>query len=513
MKPAADPYPFPTVPPFVRQVVAAVAVVIIFLASRRFSSVIDEGGLYLLLSIAVLVSAWFAGTRSALAVTLLGTVLGSMAGGRGRPPSVEMHLAFFIVHGLLLTALVAALRTARRDAEREAGIAEEARSNLEAASRMRDEFLGTVSHELRTPLNAVLGWLHLIRTGKLDARTQRRGFESIERNVRLQAQLTADLLDVSKALTGRLRLEVRPISLHTAVSEAISQVSSAATAKDVTLDVKLLEDPVVVRGDANRLRQVVWHLLANAIKFTPRQGRIEVRLESNGNATVTVADSGPGIAEEFLPRVFDRFTQADSSPTRTSGGLGIGLALVRELVERHGGDIRVASREGGGTVFTIRLPLHADDQPVHPALLPAAASSAGSPPLDGVRVLLLDRDQDTRELLSVVLEQRGASVRVAAGVDEALETLESWRPDVLISDAMSPERDAYAVVGKVHSLESDRGGRIPALALTTMARTDESMKRLLSDVKRDLPKPVEPSVLTAEVARLTGRERRRSQRT
>ena len=513
MKPAADPYPFPTVPPFVRHVIAAVAVIIIFLASRRFGSMIDEGGLYLLLSIAVLVSAWFAGTRSALAVMLLGTVLGSMAGGRGRPPSVEMHLAFFIVHGLLLTALVAALRTARRDAEREAGIAEEARSHLEAASRMRDEFLGTVSHELRTPLNAVLGWLHLIRTGKLDARTQRRGFESIERNVRLQAQLTADLLDVSKALTGRLRLDVRPVSLNTAVSEAISQVSSAATAKDVTLDVKLDDEPVIVRGDANRLRQVVWHLLANAIKFTPRQGRIEVRLESNDHATVTVADSGPGIAEEFLPRVFDRFTQADSSPTRASGGLGIGLALVRELVERHGGDIRVASREGGGTVFTIRLPLHAADQPAHAVVAPTSVSSAGSPPLDGVRVLLLDRDQDTRELLSVVLQQRGASVRVAAGVDEALETLESWRPDVLISDAMSPERDAYSIVGKVHSLESDRGGRIPALALTTMARTDESMRRLLSDVKRDLPKPVEPSVLTAEVARLTGRERRRAQRT
>jgi len=513
MKPAADPYPFPTVPPFVRHVIAAVAVIIIFLASRRFGSMIDEGGLYLLLSIAVLVSAWFAGTRSALAVMLLGTVLGSISGGRGRPPSVEMHLAFFIVHGLLLTALVAALRTARRDAEREAGIAEEARSHLEAASRMRDEFLGTVSHELRTPLNAVLGWLHLIRTGKLDARTQRRGFESIERNVRLQAQLTADLLDVSKALTGRLRLDVHPVSLNTAVSEAISQVSSAATAKDVTLDVKLDDEPVIVRGDANRLRQVVWHLLANAIKFTPRQGRIEVRLESNDHATVTVADSGPGIAEEFLPRVFDRFTQADSSPTRASGGLGIGLALVRELVERHGGDIRVASREGGGTVFTIRLPLHAADQPVHPVVAPTSVSSAGSPPLDGVRVLLLDRDQDTRELLSVVLQQRGASVRVAAGVDEALETLESWRPDVLISDAMSPERDAYSIVGKVHSLESDRGGRIPALALTTMSRTDESMKRLLSDVKRDLPKPVEPSVLTAEVARLTGRERRRAQRT
>jgi signal transduction histidine kinase/CheY-like chemotaxis protein len=512
MTPTAAQYPFPAIPGPVRHAIAAVAVLVIFVAYQSFGMLLDEGGLYLLLSIAVLGSAWFAGTGSALAVTLLGAVLGSYASSGVGAPSVETHLALFIVDGLLLTAMVAALRTARRDAERQAGRADEARSHLEAASRLRDEFLGTVSHELRTPLNAVLGWLQLIRTGKLDPRTQRRGFESIERNVRLQAQLTADLLDVSKALTGRLRLDVRPVSLNTAVNEAITQVATAATAKDITLDVALHDGPVVVRGDPNRLRQIVWHLLANAIKFTPRGGRIEVRLESDDYAIVTVGDSGPGISEEFLPRIFDRFTQADSSPTRASGGLGIGLALVRELVERHGGEIRVASREGGGTVFTIRLPLHAADQRTQPAALPSEIPSVSSAPLDGVRVLLLDRDQDTRELLSVVLQQRGASVRVAAAVDEALEVLEAWRPDVLISDALSPDRDAYALVGKVQSLESDRGGRIPALALTSMARTDESMKRLLSDVKRDLPKPVEPALLAAEVARLTGRERRRVQR-
>jgi signal transduction histidine kinase len=486
--------------------------VIIFLAHRGFDTLIDEGGLYLLLSIAVLGSAWFAGTGNALAVTVLGAVLGSAAGGHGRPPSVEAHLALFIVHGLLLTALVAELRKAHVDAQREAGLAKEARSHLEAANRMKDEFLGTVSHELRTPLNAVLGWLHLIRTGKLDPITRRRGFESIERNVRLQAQLTGDLLDVSRALTGQLRLDVRPVSVRTAVTEAISQVSSAATAKDVALDVELADGPVVVRGDGNRLRQVVWHLLANAIKFTPRGGRIEVRLHANDYAIVTVSDSGPGIAAEFLPRIFDRFTQADSSPTRASGGLGIGLALVRELVERHGGDIRVANREAGGTVFTIRLPQHAGDQQVQPVLPAPATPMISSPPLDGVRVLLLDRDQDARELLTVALQQRGASVFAAGSVDEALEVLESWRPDVLISDALSPERDAYALVGKVQGLESERGGRIPALALTSMARTDEGMKRMLSDVRRQLPKPVEPSILTAEVARLTGRERRRVQR-
>jgi len=283
----------------------------------------------------------------------------------------------------------------------------------------------------------------------------------------------------------------------------------------VTLQVSTPEDrPLVVRGDANRLRQIVWHLLANAIKFTPVGGTIEVLVESDGQACVTVRDTGPGIDPGFLPHVFERFSQGDSSTTRLTGGLGVGLSLVRELVERHGGEIRAANRDDmrRGAVFTVRLPHHAGDQPAEAAAAAPASSNGGSPPLNGVRVLMLDRDQDARDLLSVILQQRGASVRVASTVDEALEMLESWRPDVLLSDAMSPDRDAYSLVGKVHSLETERGGRIPALALTKLARTDEGMRRMLSDVKRDLPKPVEPALLTAEIARLTGRERRRAKR-
>jgi len=512
MKPAAGPYPFPAVALPARHFAALTAVVIVFLAHRAAGTVIDEGGLFLLLSIVVLGSAWFAGTGSALSVTVLGAVLGSAVAGGEKIPSVETHLALFVGQGLLLTGLVAELRRARLTAEREAGLAHAAQKEAEAASRMKDEFLGTVSHELRTPLNAVLGWLHLIRTGKLDEETSRRGFDSIERNVRLQAQLTGDLLDMSKALTGQLRLDVRAVSLSHVLSEAMSQVSSAATAKDVTLNVESGDAPTVVRGDANRLRQVIWHLLANAIKFTPRGGSIDVRLETNEMACITVRDTGPGIDPAFLPMVFDRFTQADSSPTRASGGLGVGLSLVRELVERHGGEVLVKNAEDGGAMFTIRLPLHRGDQ-TEATQAPAAASpTVSSPPLNGLRVLLLDRDQDVRELFSAVLRQRGASVCLASTVDEALEMLESWRPDVLVSDAASPDRDAYALVGKVQSLEAERGGRIPALALTNLARTDEGMRRMLSDVKRDLPKPLEPAILTAEIARLTGRERRRAQR-
>ena len=512
MKSAPGPYPFPRVARPARHFAALTSVVIVFLAHRAAGSVIDEGGLFLLLGIAVLGSAWFAGTGSALAVTVLGAVLGSVVAETEGAAADQTHLALFVGLGLLLTALVAELRRARSAAERDARLAHAAQLESEAASRMKDEFLGTVSHELRTPLNAVLGWLHLIKTGKLDRQTERRGFESIERNVRLQAQLTGDLLDMSKALTGRLQLEVRPVSLKTVLTEAVSQVSTAATAKDVTLRVSTGQAPIVVRGDANRLRQIVWHLLANAIKFTPRGGSIDVTLETNDLACITVRDTGPGIAPEFMPRIFERFTQADSSTTRASGGLGVGLSLVRELVERHGGEIRVANAEGGGALFTIGLPLHRNDQ-AEPTVAPAAASpTVSSPPLNGLRVLLLDQDQDVRELLSVVLRQRGASVRLVSTVDEALEMLESWRPDVLVSDTGSPERDAYSLVGKVQSLDAERGGRIPALALINLSRTDEGMRRMLSHVKRDLPKPVEPAILTAEIARLTGRERRRAER-
>jgi CheY-like chemotaxis protein len=227
---------------------------------------------------------------------------------------------------------------------------------------------------------------------------------------------------------------------------------------------------------------------------------------------LTIRDTGPGIDPEFLPRVFDRFTQADGSPTRLAGGLGVGLSLVRELVERHGGEVAAGNNEDGpGARFTVRLPLHACDQET---LAAAATQVSGvlSPPLIGVRVLLLDHDRDARDLFTVVLRERGAAVEAASSVDEALEMLESWRPDVLVSDTLSPDRDAYMIVGKVQSLESDRGGRIPALALTSFAHNDEHMRQMLSDVHRDLPKPVDPAVLTAEVARIAGRERRQAQR-
>jgi CheY-like chemotaxis protein len=411
--------------------------------------------------------------------------------------------------------MVSELRAARRAAEEQARVAQAARREGDAANRMKDEFLGTVSHELRTPLNAVLGWVHLLRTGKLDRETSTRGLESIERNVKLQAQLTGDLLDVSKALTGQLQVESRPTTLGAAASQAVASVESAAKAKGVALDLWIGNPPAVVLGDETRLRQIAWHLLSNAIKFTPRGGTVALSVEaSEGEARLTVRDSGTGIDPAFLPQIFGRFTQADSSVTRTAGGLGVGLALVRELVELQGGEINARNREDdGGAVFTARFPLQpAELLSPNGTRHPLLARSGTTAPLDGLRILVLDRDMESRELLRAVLQQRGALVQTAASTAEALESLEAWRPDVLVRESGSPQNGSYVMFGKVHALDTQRGGRIPAFTLTAAGPTDSRLAQLIAQVQRDVPKPVEPAVLTAEIARLVGRERRQAHR-
>jgi signal transduction histidine kinase len=513
--PTADEYPFQSQPAPLRFGIAFGAVAIVFLLDYLFGALIDDGSHFLLLGTAVMTTAWMAGTGPALAATVAGAVLGAAV---PRDPVIdgratETHLALFVVQGLLLTALVSELRRARSVAEQQAHDAQEARRESESANRLKDEFLATISHELRTPLNAVLGWLHLLRTGKLDAATADRGLETVERNVRLQAQLTGDLLDVSKVLTGTLRLDCRPVSLADVVKQAVLAAMPAAQAKGVQISSSIPDGSVPVLGDATRLRQIAWHLLANAIKFTARGGAVRVALEAGReHAALSVVDSGPGIDPQFLPRIFDRFTQEDPSPTRAAGGLGVGLSLIRDLVELHGGEIRASNREGeGGAVFTVTLPI----QGVTPERVSSVAmdyARLAAPPLDGVRVLVLDSDADGRELLRTVLQQRGALVRTAESIGEALEALEAWRPDVLVSDSGSPEHDTYALVGKVPTLEPARGGRIPAAALTSAARSDQQVREMLEPAQRDLPKPVEPAVLTAEIASLTGRERRRAQR-
>jgi signal transduction histidine kinase/CheY-like chemotaxis protein len=495
----------------VRFAVALVLVGLVYFAERHFGSLIDAGSLFLLLGTAVMASAWFAGTGPALAATVFGAVLGAWDASTSAQSAraAETHLALFILQGLILTGLVSELRAARRRAEDQAREAQTARQESEAASRLKDEFLATLSHELRTPLNAVLGWVHLLRRCKLDQATWNRGLESVERNVRLQAEITGNLLDISKSLTGKLRLDLRPVPIGIAVGDAVGAAEATALAKDVTIESHLPETPLVVLGDPPRLRQIVWHLIGNAVKFTPRGGEVEVDVSTEADQVViAVSDSGPGIAPEFLPRLFAPFTQQDASTTRTAGGLGVGLSLVRELVELHGGTIRASNRvDGSGAIFTVKLPRQLSVPVAIPQ--PVATVSAGSLPvrgLEGVRVLILDRDPEGREALRVVLHQHGATVRTVQSVAEALEALEAWRPDALVTDTASPNREAYALVGKVHWLEADRGGRIPAAALTAYGRTDERMRQMLDAVQCDLQKPVDPAVLTFEIARLTGRQ-------
>jgi signal transduction histidine kinase len=518
MRGTPDAYPFRTFPAHLRFAIALAAVAVVFIVDHLSGWPFDEPAKFILLGIAVMATAWFAGTGPALAATVLGGVLGAAEVGSLSALDVDVatHLAMFLIQGLMLTAVISELRAARRASDQQAQAAQAARRESDAANRLKDQFLATVSHELRTPLNAVLGWVHLLRTGKLDRDTSARGLESIERNARLQAQLTGDLLDVSRALTGELQLDSHPTILNDVVQQAVASIQPAARARAVDVHVTLPEMPLVVLGDQTRLRQMIWHLLSNGIKFSPRGGTVQLAVEPrNGEATLTVRDSGNGIDPSFLPRVFDRFSQQDSSSTRPFGGLGVGLALVRELVTLHGGEIDARNRtDVRGAIFTVRLPLQSSEllPPRKEPETPAAMRMSSQAPLDGLRVLVLDQDLDGRELLRTMLRERGASVQTVASVAEALEWLERWSPDVLVSDATSPAHDSYALVGKVHSLDSARGGRIPALALTTFARSDTHLGQMIAEVQRDVPKPIDPALLTAEIARLAGRERRRAER-
>lgn len=391
---------------------------------------------------------------------------------------------------------------------------QKARAEAERLNRLKDEFLSTVSHELRTPLNAILGWSHILRTTRADEARINRALETIERNARSQAQLIDDLLDISRIITGKIRLNVQAVELLSVVEAAIDTVRPAADAKEIRLQSVL--DPAAgpVLGDAERLQQIVWNLLSNAIKFTPKRGRVQVYLQRiNSHVEIVVADTGQGISAEFLPHVFERFRQADGSTTRSFGGLGLGLAIVRQLVELHGGTVHVESPgEGQGTTFTVKLPLIAvgptaiEPERVHPAV-GGAVPFVCSPRLDGLRILIVDDDADMRDLLTYTLEVCGAEVRVAASADEAISllTTSSTPMHILISDIGMPEEDGYALLRRIRALEPERGGRIPAIALTAYARTQDRTAALLAGFQSHVAKPVEPAELIAVLANLAGR--------
>jgi PAS domain S-box-containing protein len=406
----------------------------------------------------------------------------------------------------------------RSEAEREQLLAYEqiARAEAETANRLKDEFLATVSHELRTPLNAIIGWSHMLRTGRLDQGNIARAIETIERNAKSQAQLVEDILDVSRAITGKLRLDIAPVDVASVINAAIDCVQLAADSKGIRLEVTLDPSARHASGDSNRLQQIVWNLLSNAIKFTPSGGRVEVRLERAGSALqLKVSDTGQGISPNFLPFIFDRFRQADGTSTRHHGGLGLGLAIVRHLVELHGGTVHADSPgEGCGATFTIKLPIPKEDggkrkaETVSRKDEPFAAendlhSSTLIPrPLRGVRVLVVDDDRDTLQMLMIVLSEYGAIVEGASSAAQALEVLQSYKPDVLVSDLAMPGEDGYSLIGKMRSLEVENGKQIPAVALTAYVRVEDRARALSAGFNMFVPKPFESNELITAIANL-----------
>ncbi|MGH9968765.1 MAG: hybrid sensor histidine kinase/response regulator [Pyrinomonadaceae bacterium] len=382
----------------------------------------------------------------------------------------------------------------------------DARKQAEEADRLKDEFLATLSHELRTPLTSILGWAMMIRNGELEEDTVGRAIETIERNARSQARLIDDLLDVSRIITGNLRLDVRPLNLAPIVEAAHEALRPAAAAKGIEVETKCDTEGCLVTGDPNRLRQVIWNLLLNAIKFTPRGGSVSVGLErAESSARLTVSDNGVGITPEFLPYVFHRFRQAEGSISRKQGGLGLGLAVVRHLVELHGGTVSAESPgPGQGSTFTVDLPLAIERREASSddSWKAERRRSSTIARLDGVRVLLVEDDEDSRRLLSMMLKRHGAEVTSTSTTLEALNSFGEGSPDVMISDIGMPEQDGYQLITQVRALPAESGGLTPAIALTGYATSRDRERALSAGYQLHIAKPVEPVDLAVAIARL-----------
>jgi PAS domain S-box-containing protein len=406
--------------------------------------------------------------------------------------------------------------TSRQSAEDERSAAllreQDARKHAEEADRLKDEFLATLSHELRTPLTSILGWASMIRNGEVEGSNASRAIETIERNARSQARLIDDLLDVSRIITGNLRLDLHPLNLAPIVESALDALRPTADVKGIKLQTRFQPSECLVKGDANRLRQVIWNLLSNAIKFTTRGGSVNVYLKCvESTARLTVRDTGDGISAEFLPYVFDRFRQAEGSISRKQGGLGLGLAVARHLVELHGGTIRAESEGlGKGSLFTVDLPMTLERRD------PARAEERkrevdrrrtrkGVVRLDGVHVLLVEDDDDSRKLLQTMLRRYGARVTSTKSAAEALEVFQGELPDVMISDIGMPDQDGYELVRRLRSLPVEKGGATPAIALTGYASRKDRERALGSGYQKHMAKPIEQAELIAAIGALVGR--------
>ena len=383
--------------------------------------------------------------------------------------------------------------------------AQQAREEAEELNRSKDQFLALLSHELRTPLNAIFGWARMLQSAAMDEVTSRRAIDAILRNATAQVQLVEDLLDVSRIITGKMRLDVQSLDLKSVIESALDAVQPAASAKGLKIETVLDPNAGPVVGAADRLRQVVWNLLMNAIKFTPRDGRVQVHLRKvKSHVEIVVSDNGEGIQPEILPFIFDRFRQGDSTTTRPHGGLGLGLALVRHLVDLHGGRVRAASEgPGRGATFVVELPVAILGPEAGTTLETSAAT--GALPLQNVRVLLVDDDADGLDLTTVMLTNSGAQVKTAVSVAAALDVLESWPADVLVSDIEMPREDGYELLRRIRAKERGGRTRLPALALTAYGRPEDRRRTLAAGFNLHLAKPIDPSELVLAVANLVGR--------
>ena len=406
--------------------------------------------------------------------------------------------------------------TARQKAEDEKAALlvreRDARKHAEEADRLKDEFLATLSHELRTPLTSILGWASMIRSGEVEGSNAMRAIETIERNARSQARLIDDLLDVSRIITGNLRLDLHPLNLAPIVETALDALRPTADVKGIQLYTRFVPGDCLVRGDTNRLRQVIWNLLSNAIKFTQRGGSVNIELHCvESTAQLTVADTGEGISSQFLPYVFDRFRQAEGSISRKQGGLGLGLAVVRHLVELHGGTISAESHGlGKGSVFTVDLPLAQERRDPARAEerrreIDRRRSRSGVVRLDGVHVLLVEDDDDSRKLLGTILKRHGARVTSTKSAAEALNAFDQELPDLMVSDIGMPDEDGYELIRKLRSSPPEKGGLTPAIALTGYASRKDRERALAAGYQQHMAKPIEQAEMLAAIAALVGR--------
>src|SRR2546426_1985864 len=438
--------------------------------------------------------------QSSLAVpmSVLGRVVGTIEAQSYAPHVYKAAHATALRMAANLTAV--AIENARLLARES-----HARAEAERSNRLKDEFLATVSHELRTPLTAILGWAHMLDSDKLADVQAQRAIQTIQRNAKAQAEIIDDILDVSRIITGNLYLNLQPTELTRVIEAGINVVRPTAEAKKISIETQLGDHPALVSGDAHRLQQIVWNLLSNAIKFTPAGGKARIRtFEDDTHVHLEIADNGQGIRVDFLPHVFERFRQADSSTTRAHGGLGLGLAIVRHLVEIHGGSVRANSAgEGRGATFTVTLPLLLSD-----GLIAADAPETSSdqlqtqPELNGVHVLLVDDDAGTREMISAALNERQARVTAVASAQEALREIKRARPDVLVSDIAMPVQDGYQLIEEIRALELGHAKTLPAVAITAYAREEDRRRALAAGYQSYLPKPIEPAELIAVVAEL-----------